>query len=458
MKNAQSGPAGLPPLPEIRQLIELKNWRALKDSLSACPPSDIADLLEGLEAKEAVLLFRLLPRQLAADVFSEIAIEAQRHLLHQMSDEHILGILLELSPDERTELFEELPGKVTQRLLNLLPPEERQEALRLLGYPENSVGRLMTPDYVAIRPSWTVAQALSHIRRWGRDAETINRVYVIDEHWHLIDDIGLRRLILAEPQERVETLMDRSFVAIPALEDQETAVKLMKRYDLIVLPVVDSQNVLLGVVTVDDILDVLEDEVTEDIQKGASVMPFEVNYTTAPVWTLFRKRIIWLLLLVLAGFLSGSVIAAFEEALGALIVLAFFIPVLIDTGGNTATQSATLIIRAIAIGDLTPRRWFSVVKKELLIGLLLGVALSVILSLGAYFWRGTPTVSLVVGLAVIIIALWANLLGSLLPIALTKLRLDPAIISSPLITTIMDVTGLLIYFSIAIWLLRLGRP
>lgn len=458
MKNAQSGPAGLPPLPEIRQLIELKNWRALKDSLSACPPSDIADLLEGLEAKEAVLLFRLLPRQLAADVFSEIAIEAQRHLLHQMSDEHILGILLELSPDERTELFEELPGKVTQRLLNLLPPEERQEALRLLGYPENSVGRLMTPDYVAIRPSWTVAQALSHIRRWGRDAETINRVYVIDEHWHLIDDIGLRRLILAEPQERVETLMDRSFVAIPALEDQETAVKLMKRYDLIVLPVVDSQNVLLGVVTVDDILDVLEDEVTEDIQKGASVMPFEVNYTTAPVWTLFRKRIIWLLLLVLAGFLSGSVIAAFEEALGALIVLAFFIPVLIDTGGNTATQSATLIIRAIAIGDLTPRRWFSVVKKELLIGLLLGVALSVILSLWAYFWRGTPTVSLVVGLAVIIIALWANLLGSLLPIALTKLRLDPAIISSPLITTIMDVTGLLIYFSIAIWLLRLGRP
>lgn len=439
--------------PEIKELLVSKDWRILKEILSEWAPQDIVDLLDSIEEPDKVVLFRILPRDLAAEVFSELKSGEQKALLKQMSNEHIKEIFLELTPDDRTDVFEELPAKVTKRLLNLLPPEECKEAMQLLGYPEYSVGRLMTTDFVAIRPSWTVSQSLEHIRKFGKDAETVNIVFVVDEQWHLIDDITLRKLILADPAQKIENLMDHEFHSISAADDQEQAVEMMKKYNLIVLPVVDSKKILLGVVTVDDVIDVYEDEVTEDIHKGASVIPFEVNYTTAPVFSLFRKRIIWLSILAMAGFVSGNVIAAFEETLGTVIVLAFFIPVLLGAGGNTGTQSATLIIRALVTGDLTTRKWFNVVKKEILVGLLLGIGLGIILYAWSYAWKGEPLVSLVIGLSVIGITLWANLLGSLLPIILRKVHLDPAIVSSPLISTIMDTSGLFIYFSIAMKLL-----
>jgi len=435
--------------PEIKELLASKDWRILKEILSEWAAQDIVDLLDSIDATDRVIVFRILPRDLAADVFSELKSSQQRSLLRQMSNEHIREIFMGLTPDDRTDVFEELPARVTKRLLNLLPPEERKEAMQLLGYPEDSVGRLMTPDFVAIRPSWTVAQALESIRKFGRDAETVNIVFVVDEKWHLLDDITLRKLILADPSEKVENLMNREYYSIAASLDQEDAVKMMKKYNLIVLPVVDSQNVLLGVITVDDVIDVYEDEVTEDIHKGASVIPFEVNYTTASVSSLFRKRIIWLSILAMAGFVSGNVISAFEETLGTVIILAFFIPVLLGTGGNTGTQSATLIIRALVTGDLTPKKWFNVVKKELLVGLFLGFSLGCILYMWSYAWKGERLVSVVIGLSAIGIILWANLLGSLLPIILRKMHLDPAIVSSPLISTIMDTSGLFIYFSIA---------
>lgn len=440
--------------PEIQVLIEERNWRSLKETLSAWPAPDIADLLKNLEDEEMVILFRLLPRQLAAEAFSELDVDKQTSLLQQIGNERVRDIISELAPDDRTDVFEELPGKITQKILNLLSPEDRKGTLQLLGYPEDSVGRLMTPDYVAIRPYWTLEQALAQIHRYGLDAETINMVYVVDENWHLIDDVPLRRLILANPQQEVESIMDWKFISISAFEDQEQAVKIMQRYNLIAIPVVDSENVLLGIVTVDDILDVLEDEVTEDVQKGASVVPLEMSYSAVSAGTLFRKRIGWLSLLAVTGFLAGNVIAAFEQTIGAIIALAFFIPVIIDTGGNTGTQSATLIIRAIATGDLTVKKWFSVMKKELSVGVLLGAALGAILFLWSYFWKGHYELSLVVGMSVAVIALWANLVGSLLPIVLTKLKLDPAIVSSPVITTILDVTGVLIYLLIAAWLLK----
>ncbi|MBA5942520.1 MAG: magnesium transporter [Methanophagales archaeon] len=438
---------------EIQELIEEKNWRQLKDTLSVLPAPDIANLLESLGDEWKVIIFRLLPQQLAAEVFGELDSNKQISLLQQMNDERVRDIILALSPDDRTDLFEELPGKVTQRLLNLLPPEERSESLQLLGYPEESVGRLMTPDHVAIRPHWSIKEASEQIRRYGRDAETINMIYVVDDEWHLIGDIPLRRLILADPEQTVESIMNYKFVSISAFDDQEKAVRIMQRYDLIALPVVDLQNILLGIVTVDDMLDVLEEEVTEDIQKGASVVPLTMSYTAASSWTLFHKRIVWLLSLLVAGILSGSVIAHFEKIIGVVIALVFFIPLLIDTGGNTGTQSATLIIRAIATGDLTLKKWFSVMKKELLVGILLAGTMGLLIYLLSYLWKGDPGISLVVGVSMIVITLWANLVGSLLPILLTKIKLDPAMVSSPLITTIMDVTGLLIYFSVAVWLL-----
>ncbi len=436
-------------LSRTRGLIERRDWRTLRELLRSLPPPDIAELISELPEEGMVIAFRLLPRDLAADVLAELDTEREEALLEQLGSRKILEVLLELSPDERTDLLEELPGRLTQKLLNILPPHERQEALELLGYPENSVGRLMTPDYVALKPYWSIGAALEHIRRFGRDAETVNMVYVVDEGWRLLDDIPLRRVILASPEQDVASIMDHRFVAIEAHADQEEAIRLMEKYDLIALPVVDRDGVLLGIVTVDDILDVLEEEFTEDVQKGASVVPLGTSYTAAPTLVLFRKRVVWLLLLALAGFLSGSVISAFEGVLGRVITLAAFIPVLIDTGGNTGTQSATLIIRALATGELTLGRWFSVVAKESTVGILLGTALGGVLYLWSYIWKGDPWVSVAVGLAVVFIVLFANLVGSLLPILLTKLRLDPAVVSSPLITTVMDVTGLLIYFGIA---------
>ncbi len=439
--------------PEIRKLFESKDWRILKEILAEWTAQDIVDFLDSVEEDEKVIIFRLLPRDLAAEVFSELKSSEQEIIIRQMSNEHIRDIFLELTPDDRTNVFEEMPAKVTKRLLNLLPLEERKEAMKLLGYPEHSVGRLMTPDFVAIRPYWTVQQSLEHIRKFGRDAETVDTVYVVDEKWHLQDDINLHRLILATPSDKIEILMDREYHAIPAHDDQEEAVRIMKKYNLNVLPVVDSQNVLLGVVTVDDVIDVYEDEVTEDIYKGASVIPFEVNYTTASIFSLFKKRIVWLSLLAFAGFLSGNVIAAFQDTLGEILSLAFFIPVLLDTGGNTGTQSSTLIIRALVTGDLTPKKWFNVIKKELFVGLLLGIALGLILCIWSYSWKGQLMLSIVIGSSALFIAVWANLIGSLLPIVLRKFHLDPAIVSSPMISTIMDVSGLFIYFSIAMLLL-----
>jgi len=439
--------------PEIERLIKLKEWRRLKNLLLKWPAPDIADLLENLNEEDMVILFRLLPHHQAVVVFTQLGHDRQKSLLKRIGDRHIKEIIFELSPDDRTKLFEELPGKITQKLLNLLPPEERERTLELLGYPENSVGRLVTPDYVAVRPYWTVEQAICHIRQRGRDVETIDMIYVVNDDWVLLDDIPIRRFILADPKQKVSSLMDGQFISISAFEDQEEAVKKMKRYDLVTLPVTSSENVLIGIVTIDDIIDVLEEETTEDFQKGAAVSPFEISYMTASPFFLYKKRIVWLLLLLIADFLSASVIAHFEKVLQAVIALALFMPVLIDSGGNTATQSATLIIRAISTGELTLKKWFNVVRKELLTGILLGMTLGIILYIRSFFWKGGPKIGLVVGLSMMGVVFWANLLGSLLPIILTKFKLDPAVISSPLLTTLIDATGLIIYFSLARWIL-----
>ncbi len=442
--------------PEIKELIEQKDWKTLKKVLKYWTAPDIVELMEDLKEDEMVILFRLLPRDLGADVFSELDTEKQKILIENLTNEKIREIISELSPDDRTDLFEELPGNITRKILNLLPSDIRRESLELLGYPEDTVGRLMTPDYVAIRPHWTVGRALKHVRKFGKKAETIDIIYVVDKDWHLLDDIPLKDLILTDSRKKVESIMDRHVVSISAFADQEEAIRLIEKYNLIALPVVDSDNVLLGIVTFDDIMDVLEEEVTEDIHKGSGIIPLEMSYSSAPVWYLYKKRIVWLFLLALAGFLSASVIAAFEKTLSSVVALAFFIPILTGSGGNTAAQAASLVIRAIAVGDLNIEKWFKIIRRELIHGLLIGFSLGVILYMLSYFLQKDITVSLVVGSSMVIIALWANLIGSLLPIILTKLKIDPAVVSNPLISTLVDATGLLVYFSVAKILLGLS--
>ncbi len=436
-------------LEKINELIEKKDWKEIKKKLAELPPSDIVYIFENSSSETELLLFRLLSNEKAAKVFSELELDEQESILRNIGNEKIKQLILELPPDDRTEIFGDLPGNITQKLLNILPPAERKEALSLLCYSEESVGRIMTPEYIAVKSEWTIEKALNHIRELGKDAETVNMIYVVDNKWHLIDSLPIRKFILANPGESVKSIMDYKFISIPAYEDQEEAAKKIQKYNFVALPVVDREGVLMGIITIDDILDVLEEETTEDFHKGAAVSPVGINYTTASSWMLYRKRVVWLAILLVTGFISSKIVAHFEVTLESVIALAFFIPVLIDTGGNTSTQSATLIIRAISTGDLTLRKWFSVVKKELLTGLLLGITIGGIFFLRGFIFKDGIPLALTLGLSTLSIIMVANLIGALLPIILTRLKLDPAVISSPLLTTVIDSLGLLIYFFIA---------
>ncbi len=438
---------------KIKKYIDERSWSLLRESVADWPPADITDLLLYLDKTERVILFRSLPRQLAARVFANLDTSQMDALLTDLTDEETRRLLADLPPDDRTALLEELPGQVTQRLLNLLNPEDLAEARLLLGFPEESVGRLMTPDYVAVRPEWKVSKALEHIRRRGKGIDNISIIYVTDESWRLLDALELQRFILADPEVAVEEIMDHTYAYLSAYDDREQAVLAIERYDLSALPVINSDGVLVGVVTVDDVLDVAREEATEDFQKSAAVAPLKMSYRDTSVLQLYRKRIGWLVVLVLISLLSSSVIAAFEETLAATLALAFFIPLLIDSGGNAGAQAASLMIRDLATGEIEPAQWAKIMLKEISQGLLLGAAMGVAAFVLGY-WRAGAQVGLVVSFSMLVVVLVANLLGILLPFLLTRLKLDPAVASSPLITTLVDSIGLLVYFTIATSLLK----
>jgi len=433
---------------KIKELIQQHQWAALRELLSGTPAPDIADALPVLEKPERILIFRLLPRPLSSEVFAYLESKNKDDLLRDLSDEEARQILVHLSPDDRTEFLEEIPGQAIQRLLNLLTAEDRKEALQLMGYPEESVGRLMTPDYVAVRPEWSISQALEHIRNMGKDSETINVIYVTNESWVLLDALSLRKFILANPQDTVSQIMDYSFVGISAFSDREEAVRMIQRYDLVALPVLDTGGVLIGIVTVDDLMDVAQEEATEDFHKVAAVAPLKTSYRESSVWLLYRKRVIWLAVLLGVNLIASGVIAAYEEMLVSTIALTFFIPLLIATGGNAGAQSATLMVRAIATDDVKLNQWFWALGREMLVAGFLGITMGMASWVLGIF-RGGPEIGLVVGLAMVLIVLVSNLIGVLLPFILTRIRIDPAVVSNPLITSVADVVGLIIYFTIA---------
>ncbi len=442
--------------PEIKELIEQKNFNDLKDVLSTWPAPEIADLLLDIDKPGKAIIFRTLPRDLSAEVFSYLDKEQRNALLLDLTDQETKQLLSDISPDDRTALFEELPAKVTMYLMNLLSPTDLKEARELLGYPEESIGRLMTPDFVAVRPEWIVSQALQHIRNFGKDSETINRIYVTDNQDNLLDDVLLRNIILADESQTISSLMDYNFVSASAFDDQEVAVKMMEKYDIAALPVVDSQGKLVGIVTFDDIMDISKEEATEDFQKISGMTPFEENYQSVSVIKLWSKRLPWLAVLLFANSITTGVISSYQNAIETVIALTFFIPMLIGTGGNTGTQSSTLIIRSLSIGDVTIKHWFKVFLKEMIIGLLLGVALGIFAFLRGYLeLHSGLQIPLIIGISMIAIVVWANIIGAMLPLIIAKLKLDPAIISSPFIATFSDITGMIIYFNIAIVMLNL---
>ena len=448
-------------LPEIKSLIAERKLSILKEILSDWSPADIADLIIDLSAQEQVIIFRLLSNVLAADTFEHLEVETQKDLLKAMAKSEVAAILNEMSPDDRTALLEELPSAAAKQLIQLLSAEERKIAQTLLGYPENSIGRLMTPDYIAIRPEWTIKETLKFIRENAEDKETLNIVYVIDEKGKLLDDIKLKDFILAEPNEKVADIMDGNFVVLNVHDDQEDAVEVFKKYDRIALPVVDKFNVLIGTVTVDDVLDVAEEEATEDIHKLAAVEAFEEPYPTISVFSMVKKRAVWLTVLFFGQTLTAFAVGHFEEELSRAIVLSMFIPLIISSGGNSGSQASTLVIRAMALGEVDLIDWWKIIKREVLSGLSLGLILGTIGFFQVLFLsqfisaldKYLVLIGLTVGFSLVGIVLWGTLLGSMLPFILKSFGIDPATSSTPLVATMVDVTGLVIYFTLAVIIL-----
>lgn len=435
---------------EIQELIEKNQLKAVAERFQSWAYPEIADLLTQLDRPHQILAYRSLPRQRAADMFAYMEPEDQDRLLAALTDADTRALLADLSPDDRTEMLEELPATVTRRLMQLLSPSDLAESRQLLGYPEESVGRLMTPDYIRVRAEWTVEHAIEHIRKYGQDSEIFNILYVTDGNGLLIDIVRMRRIILAAPGTVIKSILNYNCVSISAFEDREVAVETIQRYDVNALPVVDSEGVLVGIVTVDDIMDVAEEEVTEDIQKGAGMAPLETKYSAASPVQLFRKRIGWLLILIFVNLISAGVISNYEEYVMEFITLALFMPLVIASGGNCGAQSATLMVRALATGDVELGDWLKSVGKEIFVGILLGGAMALIAGGVGQLYGGDTKIAVIVGLSMISIVFIANAFGALLPFVLSRIKVDPAAASTPLITSLMDVLGLLIYFSIAV--------
>jgi len=441
--------------PEVEELIKNKRWRVLKDVISTWHAADIADLFREIDAKDCAIILRLLPQKLQSEVFSYLDSDIQEGILRSLANDHIKSIIMELEPDDRTELFEEMPPELTRKLINLLSPEEKKVALQLLGYPEDSVGRLMTPDYVALKDYWTVEKAMEHIRKFGKDAETIDMVYVVDDEWHLLDDIPIRRLILANPEQTVRSIMDHQFVSITANSDQEEAIKVFEKYDLVALPVTDSEGHLLGIVTVDDIIDALRGEQTEDFTKFSAIEPkhvgldFITRLKEVPLRKIFRARITWLLTLLIMDLITGGIIQGFEGTIAKYVVLVTFLPVLVDTAGNAGSQSATLVIRALALGTVKIRDWAYLLGRELLVAGALGVTMGLGISIMGIIRGRSILIAQVVVLAMIMNVIIGSLIGVLLPFMFVKFKKDPATASTPLITTLADIIGTGIFLGIA---------
>ncbi len=448
----------------IRELIRDKNWKILKARLNQTNLNRLADIINSFHSDEKVILFRLLSRIKAKEIFQKLNYQQQKEIVKQLARyrKRLSRLLNDLDPDDRTAFFEELPGEIAQRLMQLLDPRERKIATSLLGYPEDSIGRLMTPEYVAVKLDFTVAETLEHIRVFGRDSETMNIIYVVDDGWHLLDDIRIRDILLAGEDKLISDLMDHELTLLNAFADQETAIKEFRDSDRVALPVVDSDSVLLGIVTVDDVLDVTTEESTEDFQKFGGTEGLDLSYTETPLMEMVRKRSGWLLILFVGELFTATAMGFFEERIAQAVVLALFVPLIISSGGNSGSQAASLIIRSLALGELKLSNWWYVMRKEIYSGLILGgllglagfgrIAIWQLAGLHDYgiYW---VWVALTVGVSLLFIVLWGTVSGSMIPIVLKRVGLDPATASAPFVATLVDVTGLIIYFSVAVMML-----
>jgi magnesium transporter len=433
---------------EMQDLVEGGRWRDLREWYSVHDVLEIAREFSRLDLEHWAVAFRLLPKERALRVFEEMDPSEQGRLIATLRMERVLELFREMEPDDRVRLLDELPATIAKELLEGLSSDERRMTSILLGYPEETVGRIMSPEFVSLRPGMTAAQALEKIRRAGRTAETLYALPVTDDTLRLVGVISLREIILAEPEALIDGLMTREVYAARADQDQEHAARLILEAGLIALPVVDSEDRLIGVLTVDDAMAVLEEESTEDIARSGGAEPLDVPYLSASVTRLARTRAVWLLVLILAATISVNVLSFFEHTLESVVTLALFIPLLIDTGGNVGAQSSTMVVRAMALNEVHLRDAFLVVFREVRVGLILGLMLGgiALLPISYFFER---RVALVLSLSLLSICTLAAIAGAALPMMAKRFGVDPAVVSAPIITTLVDAAGLMLYFLIA---------
>lgn len=448
--------------PDIAELLDEGKLDEVREILDTWYPADLAGIVDGLPLDKRPRLIETLNARVAAQTFAYLDPTMQETLVHQLREPTIGAIVDEMTPDDRTRLLESVAPEVRHLLLSLLKPEHFKVAQSLLDYEEGTIGRLMTPQVMAIRKDWTVRHVLDHVRAHGRDSETLNVLYVVDEANKLLDDIRIREFLLAPLERHVSELMDDRFIALRATDKKQGAIELFKKYDRIALPVVDADDKLLGVVTVDDVLDVAEERSTEQIQKFGGLEALEEPYVATPLSAMVKKRATWLVILFVGEMFTATAMGFFEGEIKQAVVLALFVPLIISSGGNSGSQAATLIVRALALGEVTLRDWWLVMRREFLSGAALGLILGTIGVLRIALWSAFSDVygphwfliAITVGMSLVGIVLWGSLSGSMLPFLLKRLGLDPATSSAPFVATLVDVTGLIIYFSVAFLVLR----
>ena len=441
---------------EIKSLLESKQYTRLRQKVAELNDADIASVMENLEDEELLKMFRILPKSMAADVFSYLEVENQQFIITSLSERDAAGIIDNLMADDATDLLEEMPANIVKKLLANASPETRRDINHLLRYPEDSAGSIMTVEFIDLKEDSTVEEAIARIRKIGMDSETINICYVLDNQRTLVGTVALRYLLISEPDVIIGDLMHENVISLNTLMDQEEVARQFKKYDFTSMPVVDNENRLVGIITVDDVVDIMEEEATEDIEKMAAIVPTDKPYMKTGVFETWKKRMPWLLLLMISAAFTGRIITSFEDALSAYVVLTAYIPMLMDTGGNAGGQSSVTIIRGISLNEIEFSDLFKVVWKEFRVAICCGITLAAANFLKLILLdRVTVMVAGVVCLTLLVTIIAAKFIGCLLPMLAKKIGFDPAVMASPFITTIVDAVSLLTYFKIATVMLGL---
>ncbi len=446
---------------QFLELISREDVLEIREFLNHQNISDVAHLIDELPEYAAKIASNMSIHR-ASSVFKILDFPVQKNIIQNLAPYKTAELLNQLPADDRTSFLEELPSEVVKELIKLLDPEERKITLSLLGYPEGSVGRLMTPDYIAVQVDWTMAEVLDHIREEGKHSETIDVIYVVNDKGEFVDDVRIREILLSDPLKNIGEIIDHRFITLNVNDEQEVANQIFKMNNRVALPVVDDKNILLGIVTIDDVLWVANEEFSEDMQKIGGTEALDEPYLEMPILKLFKKRAIWLIVLFLGEMLTASAMGYFEDEIAKAVVLALFVPLIISSGGNSGSQASTLIIQAMAVGEIKITDWWRVLRREILSGLMLGFILGLIGFFRIIIWNNffhtygnhTTLIAITVGVSLIGVVLWGTIAGSMLPIILKKLGADPATSSAPFVATLVDVTGLIIYFSLAFLFMR----